>query len=232
MSDPDPVSDPAPARATRSPLPGCVVVVLALLGFAGLAAWTLWQGVRQDRAITGFTRPEPVLLPVAALDAAAADELHARIRGFTAALDEGRRAELALDAAALNHLVASENSLAELRAQLHVTDITAGEIRTQICYPLNPPPWRDGKRYLVGTLALRPVLDQGNAALTVASLSVPGQELPAWFTSQFQLYHPLERYLADPATKLRAAQLTAFVVEGTVLVLRSAPWRAAEPTPP
>ena len=57
-------------------------------------------------------------------------------------------------------------------------------------------------------------------------LGVPGKPIPDWFTRQFSLYHLLERYLADPGARRRAAQLAAFQAEDGRLVLRSLPWVA------
>ena len=145
---------------------------------------------------------------------------------FTTSLDTGREDRIALDAARLNHLVARHPRLAELKGQLHVRAITADRIVASICYPINPLPFEKRERFLVGEVTLHPELTDRGPVLRVAGLRVPGKTVPDWFTRQFSLHHLLERSLADPGTRKRAAQLAAFRVEEGRLVVRSLPWVA------
>jgi hypothetical protein len=54
---------------------------------------------------------------------------------------------------------------------------------------------------------------------------VPGKELPDWFTSQFSLYHLLERYQKDEKWNDRIRQLAALVAEGEEVVVRTKAWK-------
>lgn len=209
----------------RGPLFGCAVGVAGLLFFAALLVWTFWQGLQQNKAIDQFTRPEPELQAVEKLPEDVAKALAEEITIFTSALDNGTRAEFKADAAALNHLIATEESLASLRGQLHVDSIDGGKVHCSICFPINGLPWENRKRYLVGKLVMIPELTDGQPAFRVESLVVPDKELPDWFTSQFSLYHLLERYQKDEKWKERIRQLAALATEGEQVVVRTKAWK-------
>lgn len=209
----------------RGPLFGCAVGVAGLVFFAALIAWTFWQGLQQNKAIDQFARPEPELKPVEKLPDDIAGTFAAEIKGFTKALDEGTRGEIKANAAALNHLIATEESLASLRGQLYVESIGEGKLHCSICFPLNGLPWENKKRYLIGKVVMVPELTEGQPAFRVQSLVVPGKELPEWFTSQFSMYHLLERYQKDETWMERVRQLAALVVEGEAVVVRTKAWK-------
>ena len=222
-------SGSTPPRPTgpgaRGPLFGCAVGVAGLVFFAALIAWTFWQGLQQNKAIDQFTLPEPELQAVEKLPDDLARTFAGEIAGFTTALDDGTREELKANAAALNHLIATEESLASLRGQLYVDSIADGKVHCSICFPINGLPWENKKRYLVGKLVMVPELTDGQPAFRVQSLVVPGKELPDWFTSQFSLYHLLERYQKDEKWKERTRQLAALAAEGDEVVVRTKAWK-------
>lgn len=204
---------------------GCAVGGIGLVFFAALIAWTLWQGLEQNKAIAVFTRPEPELRAVEKLPEDRAAIFAGEMAAFARALDEGARVELKADAATLNHLIATEESLASLRGQLHVSSITGGKVHCTICFPLNGLPWENKKRYLIGEVVMLPELTDGQPAFRVESLVVPGHDLPDWFTSQFSLYHLLERYQKDERWRDRVRQLSALSVEGDRVVARTKAWK-------
>jgi hypothetical protein len=208
----------------RGPLVGCLMGLFGLGFFAALIAWSLWQGLAQNKAIDAFTLPNPVLQPVATLPAADASQLATRLQSLNAALDSGARAEATFSAADLNHLIATEPGLADLRGQLHVTAIHDGQLLCSISFPLNGLPWENRKRYLVGNLALKPELTDGHPAFRMTSLTVPGKPIPDWFTKQFATYHLLERYQSDKTFNSRVAQLAALTTDNDRVVVRSKAW--------
>ncbi len=216
---------PPSGPGARGPLFGCAVGVAGLLFFAALIAWTFWQGLQQNKAIDQFTRPEPELQPVEKLSDSPARTFAGEIAGLTRALDEGSRVEVKANAAALNHLIATEESLASLRGQLYVEAIADGKVRCSICFPINGLPWENKKRYLIGKVVMVPELTDGQPAFRVQSLVVPGKELPDWFTSQFSLYHLLERYQKDEKWNDRIRQLSALAAEGEEVVVRTKAWK-------
>ena len=224
-NEPGETNPSTPGPGARGPLFGCAVGVVGLIFFAALLAWTFWQGLQQNKAIDQFTRPEPELQAVEKLPEEVAKVLAEEITGFTRALDDGTRAELKADAAALNHLIATEESLASLRGQLHVDSIREGKVHCSICFPINGLPWENRKRYLIGKLVMIPELTDGQPAFRVESLVVPDKDLPEWFTSQFSLYHLLERYQKDEKWKERIRQLSALAAEGGEVVVRTKAWK-------
>jgi hypothetical protein len=216
---------PPSGPGARGLLFGCAVGVAGLLFFAALIAWTFWQGLQQNKAIDQFTRPEPELQPVEKLSDIPARTFAGEIAGLTRALDEGSRVEVKANAAALNHLIATEESLASLRVQLYVEAIADGKVRCSICFPINGLPWENKKRYLIGKVVMVPELTDGQPAFRVQSLVVPGKELPDWFTSQFSLYHLLERYQKEEKWNDRIRQLSALAAEGEEVVVRTKAWK-------
>lgn len=206
---------------------GCLVGVLGVLFFIGLITWSFYQGLGQNKAIDLFTVRDPVVQPVARLappDVAALDQ---HLREFATALDDGARAEVKIRAAEVNHMIASDDRLADLRGQLFVTGISGGVVRCSICYPLNGLPWENRKRYLIGTLNLQPELKDGHAAFRVVSIEVPGHTLPKWFIDSFSIYHLIERYQKDETIGRRLKQLSALTAEDDAIVLRSKAWKEA-----
>ncbi|MFM7181727.1 MAG: hypothetical protein ACKO2G_09735 [Verrucomicrobiales bacterium] len=218
-------ASPPPGPGARGPLFGCAVGLVGVVFFAALIAWTFWQGLQQNKAIDEFTRPEPQLQIVEKLPEDQGTAFATEIAGFTRALDEGTRLEMKASAAALNHLIATEESLASLRGQLHVSSISEGKINCSICYPINGLPWENKKRYLIGKVVMVPELTEGQPAFRVESLVVPGKEIPDWFTSQFSLYHLLERYQKDEKWNERIRQLSALAAEGEDVVVRTKAWK-------
>ena len=225
MSESESPQPPPAGPGARGPLFGCAVGVVGLVFFAALIAWTFWQGLQQNKAIDQFTRPEPELQAVEKLSEEAARTFAGEISSFTRALDEGTRVEFKADAAALNHLIATEESLASLRGQLHVETIADGKVFCSICFPINGLPWENKKRYLIGKVVMAPELTDGQPAFRVQSLVVPGKELPEWFTSQFSMYHLLERYQKDEKWNDRVRQLSVLAAEGDQVVVRTKAWK-------
>ena len=168
---------------------GCGIVLLGVLVFGGVIAFSIWQGLKQSEAIDKFTQSERVLQPVEKLPPEQAAALDAALGRFTAALDKPREETLALDAAQLNHLLAGYEALADLRGQLAVRAITPEGIVASICYPINPLPFEKRSRFLVGEITLRPELAAGSAVLKVTALRVPGKEVPKWFFDQVAPHH-------------------------------------------
>ena len=204
---------------------GCLVGILGVVFFIGLISWSFYQGLGQNKAIDLFTVPDAAVQPVAKLDPAAVAALDQSLREFAAALDTGARAEVKIPAAALNHMIATDDRLADLRGQLFVTGIAGGVVKCAICYPLNGLPWENRKRYLIGNLNLQPELKDGHAAFRVVSIEVPGRTLPKWFIDGFSIYHLLERYQKDETIARRLNQLSALTAEGDTIVMRSKAWK-------
>ena len=225
---PDPVPHvPAPpARGNqRGPLVGCLMGLLGLGFFGALITWSLWQGLAQNKAIDTFTVANPVLQPVATLPAADAATLATSLQSLATALDTGTRVETTFSAADLNHLIATEPGLADLRGQLHITAIQDDTLLCTISFPLNGLPWENRKRYLVGNLSLKPELTDGHPAFRMTSLTVPGKSIPDWFTKQFATYHLLERYQSDKTYNARVSQLAALTTANNHVVVRSKAWK-------
>lgn len=216
---------PASGPGARGLLFVFTVGVVGTLFFAALIAWALWQGIQQNKAIEQFTEPEPVMQPVEKLPDDRAAIFGGEMAGFMNSLDAGSRAEVKADAAALNHLIATDESLSSLRGQLHVDSIADGKVHCNICFPINGLPWNNRKRYLIGQVVMVPELTDGQPAFRVVSLVVPGKELPDWFTSQFSLYHLLERYQKDEKWRARVRQLSALAVEDGHVVARTKAWK-------
>jgi hypothetical protein len=224
-STPAPQVTMHPEPKARGLLFGCGFGIFGILYFAGLIAWTFWQANKSNEAVDAFTVANPVIQPVVKLPEAESLALDAKLHSFAGALDAGSRAETRLDAAALNHLIATDERLADLRGQLYINRIENGKVHCQICYPLNGLPWENRKRYMIGNLTLIPELKDGNPAFRVAALEVPGHTLPKGFTDQFSIYHMLEKYQKDETIRRRTLQLSALTGEGGEVVLRSKAWK-------
>jgi len=225
-----PTETPAAAPpAPRGPLPGCIIISIGVLVFASLITFSIWTGIRQNQAIDEFTDENPDKLPVERLEENAAAGLDAGLRALGNAARAGTAAELRLDAAQLNHLIATDPALAELRGQLHIERISGSTISCRMSYPMNTLPWSNTRRFLNARLELRPELSEGEPVLRVAAITVPGRDLPAWFRDYFSIYQPLERTIRDDRFAPYIRQLSSFDLADGRLVVRTKNWKEPEP---
>lgn len=225
------MSAPQSDAPTRSPLAGCMILVIAVLVMVFAVVFMIRVFYRQADEIEKFTEKQPVALAIATATPEQADALTRRASAFRAALEKGESAELALDADDLNRAIALYEPLKDLRGTFSVQSITPNHLKIAISYQLNSRPRmaKEGESgfvttdpwYLNATLTTRPVLTKGELALVIDQI-VPnnGVEAPEPFRQLMSPYRVTERYLQDKQLAPLMAKLTGVELKDDKLVLR------------
>lgn len=225
-----------PQATARSPLAGCLILVLALLMLIGLIGFTAWMPFRQATEIEKFTKASPA--PVA-VDATEGNEtkvkaLVERLEAFRTDLnDTTKPSRIELSADDLNLAIAAFPQVAELRKSFRIREITADALVIDICYQLNGRPRlaKDGEegfmasdpRYLIGAIKGRPHLARRELALQVDALEVPGATVPDGFMEHFSTLRLFERYVKDPVLGPVMANMTRAEIKDGKMVLARVP---------
>lgn len=157
---------------------GCLTLFV-LLVIAGLG---LFFGTRYaiNKLVDKYTATEAVALPKVEISAAEAAAAQERVKSFKAALDAGTPTEpLALTEKELNALIANSPDFADLKDKVYV-GIASNRITGQISMPLDKfPIGKTAGRYLNGAAAFNVSMDNGVLLVTLDSLAVKGEPLPA-----------------------------------------------------
>lgn len=222
--------------SARSPLAGCVIMIVLMMVMVFLIGFSTWALFRQADEIAKFTVETPKPLEVTSLEGRDADvnTLHERMEGFRQSLDREDTTKLELSADDLNLAIAAFAPLSEMRSTFRIREIREdGKMVADISLKMNGKPRRarEGEtgfissdfRYLNGTLITRPELAQGEVLLRIDSIEVPGAAVPDQFREQMSPYRITERYKEDPVLGPAMKKLTSLKVEGGKIVLRKTP---------
>lgn len=220
-----------PQATARSPFAGCTIMIVCVLVMVFLVAFSTWALFRQADEIAKFTSEKrvPVAETVVQGRESDANALAERLETFRQSLDREDATRLELSADDLNLAIAAYEPLKDLRGTLRIEEIHAdGKIVAAISFLMNGKPRlaRDGEsgvvttdpRYLNGKLVARPELAQGEIALRIDSIDVPGATVAEPFRKQMSPYRITERYKQDPVLGPALAKLTSLeFVEGKVI---------------
>ncbi|HEY8992048.1 MAG TPA: hypothetical protein VIM46_08735 [Luteolibacter sp.] len=220
-----------PQATARSPFAGCTIMIVCVLVMVFLVAFSTWALFRQADEIAKFTSEKrvPVAETVVQGRESDANALAERLETFRQSLDREDATRLELSADDLNLAIAAYEPLKDLRGTLRIEEIHAdGKIVAAISFLMNGKPRlaRDGEsgvvttdpRYLNGKLVARPELAQGEIALRIDSIDVPGATVAEPFRKQMSPYRITERYKQDPVLGPALAKLTSLeFAEGKVI---------------
>ena len=211
-----------PQATARSPFAGCTIMIVCVLVMVFLVAFSTWALFRQFDEIAKFTSDKPAPVTVTAVQGRESDAnaLAERIEAFRQSLDREDATRLELSTDDLNLAIAAYEPLKDLRGTLRIEEIHAdGKLVAAISFPMNGKPRlaRDGEsgvvttdpRYLNGKLVARPELAQGEIALRIDSIDVPGATVAEPFRKQMSPYRITERYKQDPVLGPALAKLTS-----------------------
>lgn len=234
---------PQKKQATaRSPLAGCLILIIALLVMVSLIAFSVSTLFRQFKEIVKFTSDKPAEVQVEKIEGREAEmnALSNRLEIFRQALSEKREARLALSAADINLAIAAYEPFVELRETFWVKSVDTEHMRIQISFPLNGVPRlakeeEDGfmatdPRYLNAVLVTRPVLLKGEVVLKIDDIEVDKGTVPPEFIEQMSPYRPTERYSAHEIIGPVMRQLTEVTTEDGVMVLARIPGQSPADT--
>jgi hypothetical protein len=167
--------------ASFSPYYGCIIMIAAVLVFAGIIAWSAYTFFVQDKAIAAITADQPAPLPPATLPAEAQADLEKRLTTFAEAAKGGQPASLSLSVAELNAMLMmgpdiGNGGYAESIRVIR-TDPAASALVAQTSLPMNKKFWEEGHRYLVGEVTFYLYLHENGPDAKVMDIKVPGKEV-------------------------------------------------------
>ena len=194
--------------APRSPLAGCLILIVMLVVILVLIASAGYSVKKQTDAYKTFTETEAKPAPVADVEALKAqlEDLRSRVDQFDQALESKTPAELSLTATDLNLAVAHYRVFENFRGQLSVETIANGDLAGVIHYPFRsssdlpgfirgPLNIKSRDNNLNGTFVGTPLLTDGRLILNMQEIKPSVGEVPEeWFAgiSRFLISGELE----------------------------------------
>lgn len=235
------MSVPSAQPSARSPLAGCLILVLAVMVMVFLVGFSVYTLFRQYAEIEKFTSDEPVPLEISVMEEREPElnRLAERLEGFRQELLVEKETEsvLVLDAEELNLAIAAYAPLKELRGTFRVLELNDGLMRIGISFPLNGRPrlakddeegWiKSDMRFLNGVMVARPILSTGEIVMMIDRIEVPGAAVPPEFVMQMSPYRITERYTTDELLGPAMKRLTFVEVADGRLVMRRTPGEIA-----
>lgn len=207
--------------APFSPYYGCVIMVMAVLTFAGIIAWSAYSLLTQDKEIAKLTMEEPVKLAPVELSPEARAALEKRLADFSlqvAASTEATPAELNLTVADLNAIItiAPDTGYGTYADMVRVTgtDPARKALITQVCLPMKKLKFWEGKfRYLIAELAFFVHVHEEGVDAKVMDVKVPGKEVPEGFIVGMEIWPWVAPYrklepMGSVLKKIRRATVT------------------------
>lgn len=159
---------------------GCLTVVVLSL----VAAVGLYLGFRYmvNKVVNEYTETTPLKLPKTEMAATEATALNDRVTAFNKALEAGTAKEpLVLDEREMNVLIGVAPQLAQFKDRVHLS-IVGDQLKGQVSLPVETLGFpRFAGRYLNGSAAIKPSLENGVLIVTLQELEVKGIKVPEQF---------------------------------------------------
>jgi len=163
-----------------SPLPGCIILLVTLLVFGGLAALYIGVGYWMNNKLDAITGPVPVEHNISKPSQKQIDTVHAKLEQLKQASEKQAMIRVSFTAEDLNTLIASEILLTDLKGKTKVTEINSQGIQTEVSQQLRSLPLRPD-RFLNATIAFVPVVLKDSLVFEIHDVRVPGKEVPQGF---------------------------------------------------
>lgn len=219
--------------ASFSPYYGCAIMLMAVLTFGGILAWSWHVLVTQDKVIASLTVDDPETLPRTALAEPARQALEQRLKGFADAARAGQTAELALSLEELNALLvlAPDTGYGSYAGLLHFekTDPANSRLVARISLPMNRLKfWEGRKRYLNGHAGFFVHVHAEGVDAKIVDVTVPGREVPEGFIIGLEIWTWVAPYRKlEPLGSVLKAVRQARVTDTGLLLSTAAPAPAA-----
>ncbi len=215
--------------ASFSPYYGCAIMLMAVLTFGGIIAWSWYALVTQDKVIASLTVDDPDTLPSTTLAEAAQAALEQRLATFAEAARNGRAAELALSLEELNALLvlAPDTGYGSYAGLLHFekTDPANSRLVARIALPMNRIKfWEGRKRYLNGQAGFLVHVHAEGVDAKIIDVEVPGKEVPEGFIVGLEIWTWLAPYRSlEPIGSVLKAVRQARVTDAGLLLSTAEP---------
>lgn len=219
--------------APFSPYYGCAIMLMAVLTFGGILAWSWYALVTQDKVIASLTVDDPDTLPSTPLAEPARAALEQRLTTFADAARNGQAAELALSLEELNALLvlAPDTGYGSYAGLLHFekTDPANSRLVARIALPMNRIKfWEGRKRYLNGHAGFLVHVHAEGVDAKIIDVEVPGREVPEGFIVGLEIWTWLAPYRSlEPIGSVLKAVRQARVTDAGLVLSTTAPAAAA-----
>lgn len=211
-----------PAKSRGCFFYGCIIaLIVSGLGVVIVVASMalLWRFVNNQ--IKEYTDVAPVSIPVVTATDEQKTAVKQRWEDFRKAADEGKQAELVLDADDLNVLVEQEP---KWKGKVFFS-IKGEEITAQVSYPLKElknPIFKIEDRFLNGTATITAELDEdGHLDVRVRDIEVKGKKLPPEVKTQFASENLARDFSRDPDNQRMLRRLRSVKVRDGKIHIRS-----------
>jgi hypothetical protein len=226
---------PSPQNApARSPFAGCLIMLILAAVAIFLISVSAYSLIQQNKQIDQFTAssPMPLTLPVIEGKEAELNDLHARLQRFRDGLISRpeEKASIELTVADLNYALATMTPLQDYKPYFSIKEIRDGAIIADHSRPMNGMPGSGEKRYLNAEVELKPVLAEKMLVFQVATLTVPGKNVPREFIAQIPPYRLGLDQQKDPVLGPVLEKLTAMEAKAGKLILRRIPGEVSKAT--
>ncbi len=171
---------PLNEQKEASPLPGCIIIIITLLVFGGLAVLYIGVGYWMNSELDAITSPAPAQLSLPIPNQQQVDAVYEKLQQLKQATEEKQMIRISFSAEDLNTLLATDPLLADLKGKALVEKITPEGIQTKVNQQLRSLPMRPD-RFLNATILFVPVVLKDSVVFEIHDVKVPGIDVPQGF---------------------------------------------------
>jgi hypothetical protein len=225
MSAPEP-----PKKARGCFFYGCVTCIALFLLAAVILLLGGWYTVRSLNAlVTEYTDTVPMALPKVDMPPEELAKLKARVAVFKQALDaHANTPPLILTGREINALMQDSPQVKQLNLNdKFYVDLEGDHLKGQISLPLDQLPKipfvHTAGRYLNGTGEMAAEVTNAALSLTIVSLEVKGQPLPAKFMGPLQQQNLADKLNQDPTNVAEMSHFESIEIKDSTLIIKAKP---------
>lgn len=167
--------EPLNKQKEASPLPGCIIIIVTMLVFGGLATRYIWVGYWMNSELDAITGPVPAKLIIPEPSQQQVEAVYKKLRQLREATEKKQMLRISFSAQDINTLIATDPLLADLKGKAFVEKINPEGIQTQVNQQLRSLPFRPD-RFLNATLAFVPVVLKNSVIFEIHDVRVPGKK--------------------------------------------------------
>lgn len=211
---------PLNQQAGASPMPGCIIILITVLVFGGLALLYLGVGYWMNREIDAVTDPQPITLAVPQASPGQVESVYHKLHQLKQATEAGKMVRVSFSADDLNALIASEPLLADLKGKALVEKIDSTGIQTLVNQQIRNLPFRP-QRFLNATIAFVPVVLKDSMVFEIHAIQVPGKEVPQGFVEGYSKQDFFKLDSKNPTLEPVLKQLRRSYLEGDHIIVET-----------
>lgn len=201
-------------------MPGCIIILITVLVFGGLALLYLGVGYWMNREIDAVTDPQPITLAVPQASPGQVESVYHKLHQLKQATEAGKMVRVSFSADDLNALIASEPLLADLKGKALVEKIDSTGIQTLVNQQIRNLPFRP-QRFLNATIAFVPVVLKDSMVFEIHAIQVPGKEVPQGFVEGYSKQDFFKLDSKNPTLEPVLKQLRRSYLEGDHIIVET-----------